>query len=83
MLCPGLVNGPWSQAEDSLLTQLYTQYGPKWSFIAKQFQGRSDANVKNRWVRHLMTMQGSPQVREPDVDLPFDEVWGTEFSFDW
>lgn len=56
VLTPGLVNGPWSHAEDELLVRLYREHGPKWSLISKQFKGRSDSNVKNRWTRHLMLM---------------------------
>lgn len=55
-LNPGIVNGPWSHAEDELLIYLHRTYGPKWSKITKHFQGRSDLNVKNRWVRHLQLM---------------------------
>jgi hypothetical protein len=69
VLGPGLVNGPWCHSEDMLLTKLYQEHGPKWSFIAKHFQGRSDSNVKNRWVRHLMMMK-----REPDLEPAGDEV---------
>jgi hypothetical protein len=56
MLSPGLVNGPWSKDEDQLLVRLYREHGPRWSLIAKQFHGRSDCNVKNRWARHLLGM---------------------------
>jgi hypothetical protein len=56
VLRSGLLNGPWSREEDELLVKLYNEYGPKWSFIAKAFNGRSDSNVKNRWARHLNSM---------------------------
>ena len=32
----------WTQQEDDRLLNLYMQYGPKWAFIAKQLQARSD-----------------------------------------
>jgi hypothetical protein len=57
VLTPGLVNGPWSHAEDELLVRLFREHGPKWSMISKYFSGRSDCNVKNRWTRHLMLMK--------------------------
>jgi hypothetical protein len=72
VLTPGIVNGPWSRAEDLLLTELYQVHGPKWSLIARHFEGRSDCNVKNRWARHLATMSGgcaeTPTV-VPDLGL--------------
>lgn len=46
-LRPTLVNGPWSEEENFLLTSLYEKYGPKWSLIAQSFNGRSAVNVKN------------------------------------
>jgi hypothetical protein len=67
VLRSGLLNGPWSREEDELLVKLYNEHGPKWSFIAKSFNGRSDANVKNRWARHLHTMMGG---KSPEVQLP-------------
>jgi hypothetical protein len=77
VLSPGLVNGPWSRAEDDLLLKLYNEHGPKWSFIAKHFQGRSDCNVKNRWARHLFAM--TPKLEVPELPMvTFEDTleWG-------
>jgi hypothetical protein len=52
-LAPGHVNGPWSELEDNLLLALYKQHGPRWAFITRFFNGRSDYNVKNRWQRFV------------------------------
>jgi hypothetical protein len=68
VLSPGLTNGPWSHAEDELLVRLYREFGPKWSKIAKHFNGRSDCNVKNRWSRHLMNMNLDYMNREQLTD---------------
>ena len=46
-LRPTLVNGPWTEEENYLLTSLYEKYGPKWSLIAQSFNGRSAVNIKN------------------------------------
>jgi hypothetical protein len=76
-LSPGHVNGAWSTAEDRKLIELYRIHGPRWAFIARQFTGRSDYNVKNRWKRFadIGTQQheekkesGAPQGRQ----IPFD-----------
>ena len=85
VLTPGLINGPWSHAEDELLVRLYREHGPKWSLISKHFNGRSDSNVKNRWTRHLMLMnldhiekkEKSEQTLEQQPEIPRAEVVST------
>ncbi|EAY06495.1 Myb-like DNA-binding domain containing protein [Trichomonas vaginalis G3] len=49
-LKPGLNKNAWNEEEDKLLINLYRQYGPKWSRIAKFFSGRTNVNCKNRWA---------------------------------
>ena len=41
----------WTKEEDSLLIQKMSEYGRKWSQIAKFFPFRTDINVKNRYHR--------------------------------
>jgi hypothetical protein len=50
-LDPKLRHGPWSEAEDILLVQKFTEFGPKWALIERFFEGRSEANIKNRWAQ--------------------------------
>lgn len=52
-LQPELVNGVWTEAEDRLLRQKVEEHGLHWSTIAKEFPGRSQSNLKNRWYSHL------------------------------
>ena len=49
-LSPGIKNQPWTVEEDNLLKQKYSEFGPKWTTIAKFFDARTDVNVKNRWT---------------------------------
>ncbi|KAK8841529.1 hypothetical protein M9Y10_027150 [Tritrichomonas musculus] len=46
-------NKPWDIEEDEQLLALLTKIGPKWVEISRHIPGRSGANVKNRWYRHL------------------------------
>ena len=49
-LKPNISNKDWTNEEEELLMQKYNEIGPKWVAISKYFEGRTDINVKNRWV---------------------------------
>ncbi len=54
VLRPGLVKGPWTKEEDRLVCDLVAKHGQKkWSFIAKQLQGRLGKQCRERWYNHL------------------------------
>jgi hypothetical protein len=54
VLKPGLVKGPWSAEEDALLLRLIKTYGTKkWSFIARQLNGRLGKQCRERYYNHL------------------------------
>lgn len=44
---------PWTKEEDTLLFKLYKEKGSVWSAIAKNFPGRSENNLKNRFYSTL------------------------------
>ena len=48
-LNPEFFNGQWTDAEDALLQQLFAEYGPQWTKIAKAFANRNANSVRNRW----------------------------------
>jgi hypothetical protein len=51
-LSPGIENGTWTTAEESLLLEKYAELGPRWMLIAAYFPSRTNINVKSRW--HLI-----------------------------
>ena len=48
-LAPNLNNSPWTIEDDIKLEELVQKMGKKWSLIAKEFQGRTDINIKSRY----------------------------------
>lgn len=44
---------PWTEEEDRLLFELYKVKGSVWSAIAKNFNGRTENNLKNRFYSTL------------------------------
>ena len=48
-LKPIAINREWTQEEDDLLMQKYTELGSKWAYISTFFDGRTDINIKNRF----------------------------------
>jgi hypothetical protein len=50
-LSPNLLNGQWTEAEDTLLIEKHGEFGAKWSTIVSFFPTRSEVNIKNRWTQ--------------------------------
>jgi Myb-like DNA-binding domain len=54
VLKPGLIKGPWTPEEDATVTRLVQIHGTKkWSFIARQLNGRLGKQCRERWYNHL------------------------------
>lgn len=49
-LSPAVSLAPFTPHEDARLLRKYAELGPKWKAIAAFFEGRTDINVKNRWL---------------------------------
>ena len=55
---------PWTEEEDRSLFKLYKTFGSKWSAIAKELEGRSENEVKNRFystLRRIATKKAQDQ----------------------
>nr|VDD57223.1 unnamed protein product [Brassica oleracea] len=52
-LNPSLKHGPMSQEEETIIFQLHSQWGNKWSKIARRLPGRTDNEVKNYYRTHF------------------------------
>lgn len=48
-LMPGFFNGEWTNEEDQLLFQKFSEIGPQWSRLTQYFPNRSSNALKNRW----------------------------------
>jgi hypothetical protein len=54
VLKPGLIKGPWTPEEDATVIRLVQVHGTKkWSFIARQLNGRLGKQCRERWYNHL------------------------------
>lgn len=46
-LCANVVKGEWTAEEDSLLLQLFKEYGSRWKSMEKFFPGRAQYDIRN------------------------------------
>jgi hypothetical protein len=71
VLNPDRSKDPWTEKEDSQLTQLFLDRGAKWVDIAKSLgTGRSAQDCKNRWNYRLKTRLTDP----PDKRSTYGQI---------
>lgn len=68
-LVPGYFKGEWSNEEDDLLTNLYSQYGSKWSLLKKYFPGRTPNSLKNRWNYFLCKKYVNDEETQDSINI--------------
>jgi hypothetical protein len=52
-LAPGIKCGGWTPQEDQMILSLRNMNGNRWSYIASQLPGRTEAQVKNRFYSYI------------------------------
>ncbi|XP_021824671.1 transcription factor MYB36 isoform X2 [Prunus avium] len=52
-LRPNIKHGEFSDEEDRIICNLFTNIGSRWSIIAAQLPGRTDNDIKNYWNTKL------------------------------
>uniref|UniRef100_A0A0E0KXR0 Uncharacterized protein n=1 Tax=Oryza punctata TaxID=4537 RepID=A0A0E0KXR0_ORYPU len=55
-LHPGLKRGRITADEERLILHLHSQWGSRWSRIARSLPGRTDNEIKNFWRTHMRKM---------------------------
>jgi hypothetical protein len=63
-LDPDIDHTEWTDQEDALLIQKYSEYGSQWQQIAQFFQGRPGLHCRNRWrkIQRLKKAQKDPSM---------------------
>ncbi|KAL7478515.1 hypothetical protein ACHAW6_004279 [Cyclotella cf. meneghiniana] len=83
VLKPGLVKGPWTPEEDAMVVQLVAAHGQKkWSFIARQLQGRLGKQCRERWYNHLSPdiKKGGWTEEEDAIIIQCHAKWGNKWA---
>ena len=79
----GIKKTKWTKEEDDKLKQLHDEHGNKWVFIAKQMEGRSANDVKNRYNYHF---KKNKSVTIPSSDKERSSAFvptSIEYSVEW
>lgn len=60
------MNTPWTPEEDRILFEKIQELGPKWTKLTQYFNGRTDIQIKTRWMKKFapfsnLHMRNRPQ----------------------
>ncbi|KAK8876241.1 hypothetical protein M9Y10_006436 [Tritrichomonas musculus] len=69
---------PWSKEEDAILIQKYNELGSKWTKIARELPGRSDLQVKIRYLKTLKNKKRRSKTKVIESESS-DEYFDDEF----
>jgi hypothetical protein len=71
-LAPSIVSTPFTLEEDARLLEKHRELGSKWKAMAVSFEGRTDINLKNRWL-FLTRHQKRAEAARHDLSQPSDQ----------
>ena len=85
VLKPGLLKGPWTQAEDDVVRNMVNSTGlkaTKWSVIASHLPGRIGKQCRERWFNHLdpSLKKGGWTEEEDAVLVEAQSKWGNSWT---
>jgi hypothetical protein len=60
----------WTAEEDQLLYQKMLEYGPRWTAISQYFPGRSDLQIKYRWMQKFALFSDLHLINRSPPTLP-------------
>lgn len=60
---------PWSKKEDKILLKRFNELGGKWTKIAKELPGRSDLQVKIRYLNHIKNKKNRRKIESEESEL--------------
>lgn len=63
-LDPSIKKGGWSPEEDVIIFNVFQTIGPKWAFIAKYLQGRTENSIKNRFYSTIRKIDNKKKATE-------------------
>ena len=62
-LSPKINNSPWTEEDDKRLIDTCYELNGKWVKITKNFKGRTDVQIKNRW-NYLQKTKNLPDIKK-------------------
>jgi hypothetical protein len=73
-LIPGLMNLPWTPAEDLFLDAKFAEFGSMWDLIQTFFPSRSRNAIRNRWLARHRNLSRDTTV-PAELPRPMPPVW--------
>ena len=85
-LDPRINRSKFTEDEDSLILKRWREVGPKWQKISKEFNGRSENMIKNRFYSHLKkkllpTQKTQKVCNEMSIETTEKEVQNNDEGF--
>lgn len=59
---------PWTKEEDQIIIQRFNELGGKWTKIARELPGRSDLQVKTRYMKHLRHPKSGRKIEDSESE---------------